>query len=141
MKSYILNIACIGVIINIILWGYLEFHTFSTLNPLHFAPNAPKTPIIAFIWTKADIVAYIAKEAVKNDLNPVRVLRIAQCESQFDYLAKNKKNSARGLFQINKATEEQAEKNLGKEFDVFKPEDNLEIAFYFMKKGQFKRQG
>ncbi len=129
----------LGVLINIVLWSIVNFYPFSRLNRLHFAPQALKRPTREVIWTKASIASFIAGEAVKNNLNPVQVLRIAICESRLDPLATNKKSSARGLMQITLATQAEVEKNTRKKYDVWKPEDNLEMAFYFVKKNRWNR--
>ena len=111
-----------------------------TLSTQSFIGNeAPRALPEVFVATKSQIVGYVASQAQLEGLDVARVMRVAQCESQFSHLSKNKKSSASGIFQITLATQQDVEKRLGKKFDVFKPEDNIEMAFYFMRRGQWNK--
>lgn len=61
-------------------------------------------------------------------------------ESSHNTYAVNKQSKARGLAQIMPETQAKLEKRLGKTFDPFDPEDNLEMHYHIMKEnlGKFK---
>lgn len=61
--------------------------------------------------------------------------KICFCESSNNPNAFNPKSGATGLFQVIPSSERFCEKGLGKEMDMFNPEDNIECANYLMEHG------
>jgi len=60
---------------------------------------------------------------------------IAFCESSNNPRAYNRKSGAKGLFQIIPSSERFCEKGLGRELDMFDPDDNRLCAEYLMEHG------
>lgn len=111
-----------------------------TENTQSFVGNeAPRHVPEVLVMTKSQIAGYVAQQAVLEGVDPVVALRIATCESKLNPNAVNKKSSARGIMQITLATQTEVENNTRKKYNAFKVEDNVEMAFYFMKRGQWKR--
>lgn len=143
MKVVLLNIACLFVLIFVLIFGWemwktprVYFDSFS--HPTTILKARTTSPPILNL-TKEDMVALITEKSVEHGLDPRITVRIARCESSLRPEAKNKYSSARGLYQITLATQKEAEKSMKRKFDVYKPEENIEIAFYFMRKGQWRR--
>ena len=87
----------------------------------------------------SDIEYLIRTKAREVGFDEDLLVRISFCESGHDPKIKNQQgSSASGLFQITKATQIDAEKVLGKK-DVFDAEDNIDMALYFLLKGQLGR--
>ena len=83
------------------------------------APNILHYPDLQVLGIKVDETMYA----------------IIYCESRFDPEAKNPTSSARGLLQIIKSSEEFCEKGLGKDLDMYNPEDNILCGKYLMEHG------
>lgn len=102
-------------------------------------PHPSELPYIYKNYTETqDIIDLIHQKSHEVGLSGVLLQNIAFCESTLDPTAKNPNSSASGLFQITKATQLDAEKVLGKK-QVFDAEDNIDMAIYFMLKGQWSR--
>ena len=131
------------VAINMFFWGYSLLGGIRTENSQSFVGNeAPRALPEVFVATRSQVAGYVAQQAVLEGLDPVRVLRIAQCESQFDPKAKNKKSSASGLFMFTSSTFAEGIKSRKldwKQSDVFDVEKNTDMALHLMKKNQWKR--
>ena len=54
--------------------------------------------------TKEEIKTYIREEAIKHNINVETALRIANCESGYNRLAKNNTSSATGIYQFINVT-------------------------------------
>ncbi len=89
-----------------------------------------------------DVEETIKRMAREYGVNEETALRIAWCESRFDQFAKNPTSSASGVFQITKGT---FEDGVRWKFDgwvwsgVFDGEKNIEMAIWYMSKGQLSR--
>lgn len=75
----------------------------------------------------------IIGERPKRVAPPV-LSKIAFCESSNNPKAVSKTSSARGLYQIIISTEELVERNTGKDYDAFNPQDNLEMAEWLLER-------
>jgi len=119
------------------------FHSYSDLNARSFEGQmAPRALPWVFVYTKSDIGAYIVKQAILEGIDPVRVLRIAQCESSLNPKAKHKVSSASGLFAFTTATFKEGVKKRNLDWkaeDVFDVEKNTEMALWYMKRGEWRR--
>jgi hypothetical protein len=74
---------------------------------------------------------YLIADGVPYVAPSVEILnKISWCESKNNDLAQNPNSTARGRFQIIKGTEELVERNTGKDYDAFDPEDALEMSLW-----------
>jgi len=81
------------------------------------------------VITKEDIRLEIINQSIKYNFDVNTALRIAKCESQFNYLAKNKFSSAKGVYQfIDKTWKNYC---VG---DVFNHQDNIKCFIKLYKK-------
>lgn len=89
-----------------------------------------------------NIEGEIRKQANENNIDPEIAHDVAACESEFRADVKNKKSSATGVFQFTRATFMEGIKNRGLDWewsDVKDPINNIDMAMYYMKKGQYMR--
>lgn len=70
----------------------------------------------------------------KDDISPL-LREIIKCESGGNPIAKNPSSTARGLLQIIQTSELACEKALGKQLDMYNPQDNLECGRWLMDYG------
>ena len=131
------------VAINMFFWGYSLLGGIRTENSQSFVGNeAPRHLPELLVMTKPRIAGYIVEQAMLDKLDPIRVLRIAQCESSLNPKAKHKVSSASGLFAFTTATFKEGikKRNLDwKAEDVFDVEKNTDMALWYMSKGDWKR--
>lgn len=130
MKYLIIVIACLLLI--------FQFYTIKTvIQDIESLQQVKEIPYKKNIWVKGEIIQMIANKAIKNDLNPKYLIKLVECESNFNptvrskgYLKSGKQEYSIGLTQINldahKISLDQAKD----------PEFNVEWAIKHIKAGK-----
>lgn len=106
MKKQIL-VETIEAIVGVIICTTLAYILFSLFKPekvisteINIVGSTPSCVPEQKPITKDDVKLEIVKQALENDVNIYKSLNIANCESRYNHLAKNKHSSAKGVFQI-----------------------------------------
>lgn len=93
-------------------------------------------------YSKDEIVGIIAETAQRRKLDPVLSLRIAFCESSYNYKAGNPNSSASGLYMFTKGTWLEAVKKRGLDWkweDVKNPIKNLDMFLWYYEQGRLDK--
>lgn len=89
--------------------------------------------------TKAEVASYIAKKATQEGVDADTMLRIAKCESGYNYLAKNSNSTASGVYQFLNSTWLNTRVQMGVDkSSVFNAKDNIDTAIWKVKNGGIK---
>ena len=106
---------------------FLEAHILSETD-LSFVDSSIPAQAPPYIVEGEVLAILIEKEETLIE-------KIIRCESKGDPTAKNPNSTARGLLQIIKSSEEFCEEGMGRELDMYNPDDNLLCGEYLMEHG------
>ena len=107
-------------------------------------PSVNKLPWVDVtnVPSKDEVRIMIIEAAEARGVDPELAVRIAECESGLDPFASNPHSTASGVFQITKATFEDAIKLQFTDwvwYSVFDAHKNIEVAMWYMSENQYWR--
>lgn len=85
------------------------------------------------------ILEAISFYAKKYGVDEIKMVKIANCESEFNITAHNKQDpegGSIGLFQFQPSTFERYSKELGETLDIWSYNDQAKVTAYMISKGQ-----
>lgn len=149
ISSKKLIVEVMEAIIAIVIMTTLAFMFYSLIKPeevksmkFNIADSTPYCISEQKNITKDDVKIEIVRQSLEADVNIYTALKIANSESNYDHLAKNKNSSASGVFQITRSTFLEGIKKMKVDWvesDVFDYKKNIQMSVWMIKKGELWR--